>query len=165
MGNMWQRKRPRAAEKSRGWHFSSIAPGSNAEARARAAALEEDCRITYPLDLDLGDIYRGHHLIIRSVSLTDQYVLPDFGYAPEVPDDAGYGLWPNMTYDADVSPPGWNTAWIDGEMYDRPVPEARYAWFDFYPRDYIWYEPDSNNEENRIARLVIDLKTWQAQVL
>jgi len=43
-----------------------------------------------------------------------------------------------MNYDADVAPPGWNQDWSDAEVYERPVPEARYVWFDFFPPDYEW---------------------------
>jgi hypothetical protein len=41
-----------------------------------------------------------------------------------------------MNYGADVEPPGWNCVSSDGEVYDRPVPAAAYAWFDFFAPDY-----------------------------
>jgi hypothetical protein len=54
---------------------------------------------------------------------------------------------------------------MEAEEYERPVPQATCAWFDFYRCDY---EPivhtDSENRQNRISRLTFDLKTGQAQV-
>lgn len=50
-------------------------------------------------------------------------------------------------------------------MYERPLPEARHAWFDFFPPDYGWIgQPDSDYLRNRIARLTFDLKTGEAQI-
>lgn len=70
-------------------------------------------------------------------------------------------VWPNMNYGADVSPPGWNQGWSEGEVYERPRREARHGWFDFFPLDHEWMEhldqhgPDSDYRRNRIARLII----------
>ncbi len=65
-------------------------------------------------------------------------------------------------------PPAWNQAWSEGEVYERPPPEARHAWFDFCQPDYEWMEhfdrggqPDSDYLRNRIARLTFDLKTGE----
>jgi hypothetical protein len=88
--------------------------------------------VTYPVDLDIGEVADGCHLIVESIGLT-QSLLFNFKFAPE---DASEGLWPSMDYGADVSPPGWNNACMDGEEYERPVPQATCAWFDFYRCDY-----------------------------
>ncbi len=70
-----------------------------------------------------------------------------------------------MDYGADVSPPGWNTACSEAEVYERPVPRATCAWFDFFRCDY---EPivhsASENRQHRVARLTFDLTTGQAQI-
>jgi hypothetical protein len=51
-------------------------------------------------------------------------------------------------------------------VYERPPPQARYAWFDFFRPDYVWIgQPDSDDYlRNRIARLTFDLKTGEAQI-
>ncbi len=56
-------------------------------------------------------------------------------------------------------------------MYERPVPEARYAWFDFFRTDYEWAgrfdrrgQPDSDYLRNRIARLTFDLETGEPRI-
>ena len=68
-----------------------------------------------------------------------------------------------MSYDADVSPRGWNTGVSDFDEFERPVPRARYVWFDFFRPDYDWHgQTDSSNLRNRIARLTFDLKTRHA---
>jgi hypothetical protein len=76
-----------------------------------------------------------------------------------------------MRYGADVSPPGWNQGCSDAEVYERPVPAARYAWFDFFRPDFDWMDhldrrgqPDSDYLRNRVARLIFDPRTGQARV-
>lgn len=127
--------------------------------------------VTYPIDLDVGDVADGYHLIVRSISLTDNALLFDFAFLPEVPEERRGELWPNMNYGADVEPPGWNQACSEGEEYERPVPQAKQAWFDFFRPDFVWMghfdrrgKPDSDYMLNRIARLTFDLKTGQAQI-
>ena len=51
------------------------------------------------------------------------------------------------------------------------MPEARYAWFDFFRPGVDWIvhrdshgQPDSDYLQNRIARLTFDLKTAEAQI-
>jgi hypothetical protein len=75
-----------------------------------------------------------------------------------------------MSYEADVSPGGWNQGVSDFGGFERPVPEARRAWLDFF-RPYDWKghfdrhgQPDSDYLRNRIARLTFDLKTGEAQI-
>jgi hypothetical protein len=96
-----------------------------------------------------------------SIALAGHSLHFDFEFAPE---DASGELWPSTDYGADVSPPGWNNASSEGDEYERPVPQASYAWFDFFRCDY---EPivhsDTENQQNRIAGLTFDLKTGQAQ--
>jgi len=76
-----------------------------------------------------------------------------------------------MFYDADVSPPDWNYVGAEGDVqYSRPPREARHAWFDFFPPEYVWEEhldrhgPGSHYLRNRIARLTIDLMTGEAHI-
>jgi hypothetical protein len=125
----------------------------------------------YSLDLDIGEVALGHHLIVRSISLTDENLLFDYAFVPELTEEGRGEVGPNMNYGADVSPPGWNQACSEAEVYERPVPEARRAWFDFFRPDYEWMghfdrsgQPDSDYLRNRIARLTFDLKTGEAQV-
>jgi hypothetical protein len=145
-----------------GWSFRPVPGISESPPGARFPVPELPAPVTYPLGLDIGEVADGRHLIVRSIGLTGQSLLFDFGFAPE---DASEGLWPSMEYGADVSPPGWNNACTEAEEYERPVPQATCAWFDFYRCDY---EPivhtDSENRQNRISRLTFDLKTGQAQV-
>ena len=91
---------------------------------------------TYPLDLDIGDVADGYHLIVRSISLTGANLVVDWAFVPELAEETH--LWPNMSYDADVSPRGWNQGVSDFGGFERPVPEARYAWLDFFRPDYGW---------------------------
>jgi hypothetical protein len=136
----------------------------------RAGALKPP-EVMYSLDLDVGEVADGHHLIVRSIALKGQNLLFEHAFVPEVPEEAILDLWPNMNYDADVSPPGWNQWCSDAEVYERPVPEASYVWFDFFPPGYDWMghfdrrgRPDSDYTRNRIARLVLDLKTGEARI-
>jgi hypothetical protein len=136
----------------------------------RAEALKPP-EVTYPLDLDIGEVADGYHLIVRSIALKGESLLFEHAFVPEVPDERMLDLWPNMNYDADVSPPGWNQGCSDAEVYDRPVPEARYVWFDFFPPEYEWMghfdrrgRPDGDYLRNRIARLTLDLKTGEARI-
>jgi hypothetical protein len=70
-----------------------------------------------------------------------------------------------MEYGADVWPPSWNAACSEGEVYERPVPYATCAWFDFYRCDYETIgHSDGENGRNRIARLTFDPKIGQAQI-
>jgi hypothetical protein len=127
--------------------------------------------VTYPLDLDLGEMADGYHLIVTSIALTDEALLFDFKFEPEVPDEERAKLYPNMNYGADVSPPGWNQWASDADVYQRPVPEASYAWFDFFRPYYDWLvhlgphgQPDDDYVRNRVLRLTFDMKTGEAQI-
>ena len=77
----------------------------------------------------------------------------------------GMPRWPNMSYDADVAPSGWNTGVSDFGGFARPVPQARYVWFDFFRPEYDWKrhadhhgQPDCSYLRNRVARLTFNLK-------
>ncbi len=111
----------------------------------------------------------GYRLIVRGISLRGENLLFDCVFVPERAE--GSGVWPSMNYGADVSPPGWNQGWSEGEVYERPVPEARHVWFDFFRSDYDWVGhfhrdggPDSDYYRNRIARLTLNLESGAAQV-
>jgi hypothetical protein len=126
---------------------------------------------TYQLDLDIGDVDDGYHLIVRSISLTGANLIVDWAFVPEVPEEKLGKLWPNMSYDADVSPRGWNQGVSDFGGFERPAPEARYVWLDFFRPDYDWKshfdrhgQPDGDYLRNRIARLTLELRTGEAQV-
>jgi hypothetical protein len=131
--------------------------------------LPPEPEVRYPLDLDIGEVALGYHLIARSVSLTDENLFFEFAFAPERTEEAE--VWLNMFYDADISPPDWNYVGAGDEVqYARPPLKARHACFDFFPPDFGWEEhlsasgPDSDYLRNRIARLVVDLKTGQALI-
>jgi hypothetical protein len=126
--------------------------------------------VTHPLDLDIGEVADGYHLIARSISLSAADLLFEFAFAPEPTE--GAEVWLNMFYDADISPPHWDYIGAGGDVqYARPPLEARYAWFDFFRPDYEWMDdfdrreqPDSDYQRNRISRLTLDLKTGQAKL-
>ena len=125
--------------------------------------------VVYSLDLDIGEVADGYHLIVRSISLTDENLFFEYAFAPELTEDAQ--VWLNMFYDADVSPPDWNYVGAGYDLqYARPPREARHAWFDFFHPDYVWEEhldrhgPDTDYLRNRIARLTFDLNTGDAQI-
>ena len=171
----------------RGWPYATAdpPPGIN-EVAASARTPAPTPEVEYPLDLDIGEVADGYHLIARSISLTPcacprhsrwpagsrrvrprhhGHVLFDFAFVPEVPEERLGELWPNMSYGADVEPDGWAQWAMDGEEYEGPVPEARSAWFDFFLPDYDWIaHPVSDHQRNRIARLTFDPKTGGAKI-
>ena len=127
--------------------------------------------VTYPVNLDIGEVAHGHHLIVAGITLNGANLVLEWAFAPEVPGGTSLEVWPNMSYDADVSPPGWNTGVSDFDGFQRPVPQARYVWFDFFRPGYDWKghvdrhgQPDRDYLRNRISRLAFDLKTRQAKL-
>ena len=125
---------------------------------------------TYPLDLDIGELADGHHLIVRSISLTSDSLIVDWVLVPEPAEDAD--LWPEMRYEADVSPPGWGGWRADFDQFARPVPKARKVWFDFFRPYYEWDahlddhgQPDDDYLRNRVARLNLHLETGAARIV
>jgi hypothetical protein len=128
--------------------------------------------VTYSFDLDIGEVALGHRLFARGISLTDDNLILEWAFVPEVAEEEHGEVWPNMRYGADVSPPFWNQTVSDWDVFERPVPEARYAWIDFFHPDFDWMahfdgrgQPDGDYLRNRIARLTFDLKSGQAQIL
>jgi hypothetical protein len=127
--------------------------------------------VRFLLDLDVGEVALGYHLIARAVSLTATDLLFEYAFRPELTDEAHEEVWLNMFYDADIPPPDWNYVGAEGDVqYARPPLEARHAWFDFFHPDYEWMEhldqngPDSEYLQSRISRLTIDLRTGEAQI-
>ena len=127
---------------------------------------------TYPLDLDIGELADGHHLIVRSISLRNESLIVDWAFVPEPAE--GARLWPEIRYDADVSPPGWGGWRADWDQFARPVPKARKVWFDFVRPDYDWIvhvdwggsgQPDDDYLRNRVARLNLHLETGAARIV
>jgi hypothetical protein len=124
----------------------------------------------HPLDLDVGEVADGYHLIARSISLSAEHLLFEFAFAPEPAGEAE--VWLNMFYDADISPPNWDCIVAGNDVqYARPPLKARYAWFDFFRPEYEWMgdfdrrdRPDSDYQRNRIARLTFDLRTGEARI-
>ena len=146
-----------------------VQPGiTEVAATGRPSALTPETWVTHPLDLDVGEVADGYHLIARSVSLSAEHLLFEFAFAPEPAGEAE--VWLNMFYDADISPPNWDYIGAGNDVqYARPPLKARYAWFDFFRPDYDWMSrsdrhgrPDSDYLRNRISRLTFDLKTRQA---
>jgi len=128
-------------------------------------AVPEPPSATYPLDLDIGEVADGYHLIVRSISLTGEHLLFDYAFVPGLTEEARTEIWPNMNYGADVSPPGWNLACSEAEVYERPVPGASYAWFDFFRADYEFAGvSDGDYLRNRISRMTFDLRTGEARI-
>lgn len=149
---------------------SGLGPGINeGPARVCTPVPEPSDSVTYSLGLDIGELADGYHLIVGSISLTGSNLVVDWAFAPEPAEEAD--LWPEIRYDADVSPRGWNQWRADFDVFERPVPKARQAWFDFFRPYYEWYvhldrhgQPDDDYLRNRVARLTLDLKTGAAQI-
>jgi hypothetical protein len=172
--SIWRPYRVRGARAMPpGWpNATGLRPGINeAEASVRTPAPKPRSGGAYSLDLDIGEVADGYHLIVRSISLKGENLLFEHAFVPEVPGEALGELWPSMNYGADVSPPGWNQWCSEGEVYERPVPEARHAWFDFFRSDYDWVGhfygrggPNGDYFRNRIARLTLDPNTGEARI-
>jgi hypothetical protein len=168
--------RPRRVRHSRlmpeGWPYaiSDLLPGINeVAASARPAAPKPETWVRHSLDLDIGEVADGYHLIVRSISLSAKHLLFEAAFAPEPAE--GAEVWLNMSYTADI-PVGQDYVGAGNDVrYERPPRKARYAWFDFFRPDYDWlshfyptWQPDSDYLRNRISRLTFDLKTGQAQI-
>jgi hypothetical protein len=145
------------------------APPGISEAAAGARIPAPAPEVAYPLDLDVGEVADGYHLIARSITLYPQYLLFEFAFDPERA--TGALVWLNMSYTADVPVSPDYIGGGDGVQYARPPLTARYAWFDFFRPDYEWYghwdhsgQPDSDYLRNRVARLAFDLKTGAARI-
>ena len=155
-----------------GWPYATadLPPGINeVAASARTPAPTPETSVTHPLDLDIGEVADGYHLIARSISLSAKHLLFEFAFAPERTE--GAEVWLNASYGADIPVSPDYIGGGDGVQYARPPLKARYAWFDFFRPDYEWYghwdrhgQPDSDYLRNRIARLTFDLRTGEAQV-
>jgi hypothetical protein len=155
-----------------GWPYAGarLPPGVNeATAFARATAPAQGTWVTHPLDLDIGEVADGYHLIARSISLSARHLRFEFGFVPERTAEAE--VWLNMSYGADIQVGQDYVGAGDEVQYGRPPLEARYAWFDFFRPDYEWMghfdrsgQPDSDYQRNRIARLAFDLRTGEARI-
>ncbi len=131
----------------------------------------EPAEITYPLDLDVGEVARGYHLIAKSISLSADVVYLAYAFQPELADEALPDVFLNVSYDADVPPHRYDyiASW-DDVQYARPPREARYLWFDIFPPDFDWVkhfdfsnrQPDDVYRRNRIARLTFYLRRGNA---
>jgi len=102
-----------------GWpDAAGLQPGINeVEAGVRLAAPKRSNPVTYSLDLDIGEVALGHHLIARGISLTDDNLILEWAFVPEVAEEAQQEVWPNMNYGADVSPSGWNQVVSDWDVF------------------------------------------------
>jgi hypothetical protein len=155
-----------------GWPNAAVRlpPGINeVAARPRIPAPAPETWVTHPLDLDVGEVADGYHLIARSISLSAEHLLFEFAFAPEPTGEAE--VWLNMSYTADIPTSQDYIGAGNDVQYARPPLKARYAWFDFFRPDYEWMahfypsgQPDSDYLRNRIARLTFDLRTAEAQV-
>jgi hypothetical protein len=152
-------------DRTTGWGIS-LGPATR-----QASHPEPPSSVRFSLDLDVGEVALGHHLIVRAVSLTAKDLSFEYAFRPALTEEAHKEVWLNMFYDADISPPDWNYVGAEGDVqYARPPLEARHAWFDFFHPDYEWMEhrdqhgPDSDYLRNRIARLTVDLTTGDAQI-
>ena len=162
-----------ARAKPRGWPYATAdlrRPGINeVAASARTPAPTPETWVTHPLDLGIGEVADGYHLIVRSISLSAKHLLFEFAFVPGRTE--GAEVWLNMSYDADIPTSRDYVGAGDDVQYARPPLQARYACFDFFRPDYEWMghfdrsgQPDSDYLRNRIARLTFDLKTGDAQV-
>jgi len=154
------------------WPYAAaeVPPGINeVAANARTPAAKPETWVTHPIDLDIGEVADGYHLVARSISLSAKDLRFGFAFVPEWAE--GVEVWLNMSYSADM-PTSQDYVGAGNEVqYARPPLKARYAWFDFFRPDYEWMghfdrhgHPDNDYLRNRIARLTFDLKTGQAQI-
>jgi hypothetical protein len=167
----WQPDRVRHRRvKPHGWPHApaGLQPGISEGGEIFRVTLPEP-QVTWSLDLDIGEVAPGYHLIARSVTLFAKDLLFEYAFAPERAEDAE--VWLNMSYTADIPVSQDYIGAGDGVQYERPPLKARYAWFDFFRPDYEWYgqwdrhgQPDSDYQRNRISRLTLDLRTGAAQV-
>ena len=155
----------------RGWPnaLADLPPGINEVAASAWAPSPPTPEVTYPLDLDIGEVADGYHLIARTITLYPEDLLFEFAFVPERAE--GAQVWLNMSYTADIPTSQDYIGAGDDVQYARPPLKARYAWFDFFRPDYEWMDdfdrreqPGSDYRQNRIARLTFDLKTGEARI-
>jgi hypothetical protein len=171
----WRPGRVRQARPiPQGWPYAitDLLPGINeVEAGARLPAPTPETWVAHPLDLDIGEVADGYHLIAQSISLSAEHLLFEFAFVPERAEEAE--VWLNVSYGSDIPVSQDCTGIGDEVRYARSPLKARYAWFDFFRPDYErivhvdWGgsgQPDSDYLRNRIARLTFDLRTGQAQI-
>jgi hypothetical protein len=74
--------------------------------------------VAHPLDLDIGEVADGYHLIVRSISLSAKHLRFEFAFIPER--TKGAEVWLNMSYGADI-PTSQDYVGIGNEVqYTRP---------------------------------------------
>jgi hypothetical protein len=106
------------------WRPHRVRPGiSEVAAGARRLAPEPDSWVTHPLDLDIGEVADGYHLIARSISLSAKHLLFEFAFAPELTEEAE--VWLNMSYTADMPVSQDYIGAGDDVQYARPPLKAR----------------------------------------
>jgi hypothetical protein len=154
-----------------GWPHATAdpPPGINEVAASAPPAPTPETWAAHRLDLDVGEVADGYHLIARSISLSAKRLLFEFAFAPERTE--GAEVWLNMSYGADIPTSQDCIGGGDAVQYARPPLKARQAWFDFFRPDYDWLvhfwpsgQPDSDYLRNRIARLTFDLRTGEARI-
>ena len=163
---MWRRRRRKLTGRP---GISEMAANAGTASSESETWVNPEAWVTYPIDLDVGEVADGYHLIARSISLSARDLYFEFAFVPEPAE--GADVWLNTCYGADL-PVSWNYVGAgDDVQYERPPLAARYAWFDFFRPDYEWMDhfdrsgqPDSDYLRNRISRLTFDLKTGEAQV-
>jgi hypothetical protein len=169
----WQPYRVRQARvKPHGWPNAPAGrqPGISEGGEIFRVTLPEPL-VAWSLDLDVGEVALGYHLIARSVALFAKDLLFEYAFTPELTEEAHREAWLNMSYTADIPVSQDYIGTGDGVQYARPPLNARYAWFDFFRPGYEWHgqwdrhgQPDSDYQRNRISRLTLDLRTGAAQV-
>ena len=172
---IWRLHRVRqAGPVPQGWPYgiAGLRPGiGEVAAIAHSPAPAPETWVTHPLDLDIGEVADGYHLIARSISLSAEHLLFEFEFAFAPGRTGEAEAWLNMSYGADVAVSQDYIGAGNDVQYARPPVKARHAWFDFFRPDYEWMDhfdpsgqPDSDYLRNRIARLTFDLRTGEAQI-
>jgi hypothetical protein len=108
-----------------GWPYAiaDLLPGINEVAASiRPPAPEPHSWVTHPLDLDIGEVGDGYHLIARSISLSAKHLLFAFAFAPEPTGKAE--VWLNMSYPADIPVSQGYIGAGDDVQYARPPLKA-----------------------------------------
>jgi len=147
-------------------------------------APDDSEHIEYEFDVDVGDVAPGHRLFARGVCLFSDQLSLNYAWVPGLKHHYGEGpvdIWPNVWYDADVSPPDQTMTGAYGPcdggpvtegrfQYSRPCAGARYAYFDFFKPEFDPLEhvdrdwrPDAEYLKNRVSRLTVDLESGHAE--
>ena len=104
-----------------GWPYVTAdpPPGINEVAAGAWTPSPPTPEVTYPLDLDVGEVADGYHLIARTITLYPEDLLFEFAFVPERAE--GAQVWLNMSYTADSPTSQDYIGAGDDVQYARPA--------------------------------------------